>query len=70
MKEDLINPIYVLLGAIFIALLAIVIGALLQNGYEKYKTLRLASRKRKSYEMVILKSLSPVVDITNQLWKL
>lgn len=43
MKEDLINPIYVLLGAIFIALLAIVIGALLQNGYEKYKTLRLAS---------------------------
>lgn len=62
------NLIYVLLGVVFIVLLAILIGEGLQHIYTKYQKYQLAAKKRKKYEMARRKRKSPLNDITNRLY--
>lgn len=62
------NPIYVLLCAFAIAVLAILIGTGLEHCLTKYQKSKLTAQKRKQYELSRLKTSSPLIDITNRLY--
>lgn len=62
------NPIYALLCAVAIAVLAIFIGIGLEHCLTKYQKNKLTAQKRKQYELARLKTSSPLIDITNRLY--